>query len=226
MVKQKSDYSKLLIFAAALVTVVRYCAAFIASDTGQITGWLSDAITFFMGLSGLGMGILDTFGGVYLFDGWRHTMPASGKSWSFRFKVLTIFVFGIIVTGIMILVPFTESRVSHKSMAEILGLNGGLTWWSILVNAAPYLLIGGVTVGNSIIGTNQAEKLPESYRKNSGKLSENSGNFEVAKPRWNKVPVSEYAEIAISKTGEIQSRYGLDERTARNWRTKAQKGIK
>jgi hypothetical protein len=219
MKKGKHDYSTLLIFAAALVTVVRYSAAFIASDMGEITGWLSDGITILMGVSGLGMGILDTFGGVYLFDGWRHTMPAAGKAWSFRFKILTGFVFALIVTGIMILVPFTESRVTHKSMDGILGTGAGLTWWSVLVNAAPYLLIGGVTVGNSLIATNQGGKLPE----NSDTKKENSGNFETAKPRWNRVTIEEYEWIAAARTGEIQTRYGLDERTARNWRVKAQK---
>jgi hypothetical protein len=218
MKNKKHDYSTLLIFAAALVTVVRYSAAFIASDMGEITGWLSNIITFFMGVSGLGMGILDTFGGVYLFDGWRHAMPASGKAWSFRFKVLTGFVFALIATGIMILVPFTESRVTHKSMDGILGDGGGLTFWSVLVNAAPYLLIGGVAVGNSLISQNQTGKLPE----NSGNKSENSGNFETAKPRWNRIEPADYEWIAQARTGEIQSRYGLDERTARNWRTKAQ----
>jgi hypothetical protein len=159
MSKQKGhDYSTILIWAAAVVTVVRYVAAFIASDMGQITGTLSDAITFMMGVSGLGMGILDVIGGTYLFDGWRRAMPKAGSSWSSRFKVLTVFVFALIATGVMILVPFTESRVTHSSMAAVLGTGNGLTWWAFLVNVAPYLLIGGVAVGTQVVTVNVANE--------------------------------------------------------------------
>src|SRR5690349_20306097 len=141
MTKQKGhDYSTLLIWSAAIVTVVRYAGAFIASDVGEISGPLSELITILMGISGLGMGILDVIGGVYLFDGWRRTMPAAGKAWPFRFKVMTLFVFALIITGVMILVPFTMSRVTHSSMEDILGDRWMLAGWSVLVNLAPYLL--------------------------------------------------------------------------------------
>jgi hypothetical protein len=159
MSKQKGhDYSTILIWAAAVVTVVRYVAAFIASDMGQITGTLSDAITFLMGVSGMGMGILDVIGGTYLFDGWRRAMPKAGGSWSSRFKVLTVFVFALIATGVMILVPFTESRVTHSSMAAVLGTGRALTWWAFLVNGAPYLLIGGVAVGTQVVTVSAANE--------------------------------------------------------------------
>ena len=79
MKKKKSDkgrdYSSLLIWSAAVVTVVRYSAAFVASDMGQISGAMSEVVTLLLGLSGVGMGILDVFGGTYLFDGWRHAIP-------------------------------------------------------------------------------------------------------------------------------------------------------
>lgn len=222
MKKQKgTDYSNLLIWAAALVSIVRYAASFIASDVGEITGWVSELITVFMGLSGLGMGILDTLGTAYLFDGWRHAMPANGKAWPFRFKVLTLFVIALFVTGLGILIPFTVSRISHAGMFETLGMTG--SWiWGLFVNLAPLLLIGGVAVGNQVVTVNRAENSGHE----SGNYSENSGNFPVAKPRWNKVDASEYEWISSAKTGEIQSRYGLDERTARNWRTKAQESVK
>lgn len=157
MGKQKGhDYSTILIWSAAVVTVVRYVAAFIASDMGEITGTLSEIITFMMGVSGFGMGVLDVIGGTYLFDGWRRKMPGSGKRWSFAFKVMTVFIFSLMATGVMILVPFTVSRVTHSSMSDVLGAGRGLTWWAFLVNVAPYLLIGGVAVGNQVVMVNAA----------------------------------------------------------------------
>lgn len=222
MKKQKgTDYSKLLIWSAAMVSIVRYSASFIASDAASIPAWLSDIITFLMGLSGIGMGILGAFGTAYLFDGWRHAMPAAGKSWPFRFKILTGFVFALFITELCILVPFTVSRITDKTMHAALG--DYIVWvWGAFVNLAPILLIGGVSVGNQVVAVNQAGNLPENSGERNGKKSENSEDFPVAVPRWNRVEKSEYEWIAQASTGELQSKYGLDERTARNWRKKAQ----
>lgn len=228
MSKQKGhDYSTLLIWAAALVTVVRYAAAFVASDMGQITGVLSDVITFLMGISGLGMGILDVIGGTYLFDGWRRTMPAVGKAWSFRFKVLTVFIFSLMGTGVMILVPFTISRVTHESMGIVLGTGGELWWWALLVNLAPYLLIGGVAIGNQVVSIAQHIE--------PAKVSESSETFAKVSPPtptdWRKVlPFLSNEEIlAISqmRTNDIKNKYHLNtDKTAQNWRIYAGNEVK
>lgn len=221
MGKQKGhDYSTLLIWSAAVVTVVRYAAAFIASDMGEITGLLSELITILMGLSGLGMGVLDVIGGTYLFDGWRRTMPKSGQAWPFRFKVLTTFVFSLMVTGVMILVPFTESRVTHTSMAAVLA-GGSLRWWALLVNLAPYLLIGGVAVGNQVVSVS-SQNVPETFGKVSDDEQKLSSNFPND---WRKVRKllsdDELREMATMSGGDIAYKYGVSERTATNWRNKA-----
>ncbi len=225
MTKQKGhDYSTILIWSAAVVTVVRYAAAFIASDMGEITGSLSTIITVLMGLSGLGMGVLDVIGGTYLFDGWRRTMPASGKNWSFRFKMMTVFVFALMATGVMILVPFTISRVTHESMALVLNTEGKLTWWALLVNLAPYLLIGGVAVGNQVVSVS-SQNLPETFQKVSDDERKLTGNFPND---WRKVKrlltTEQLDEMANLSSGDISYKYGVSERTATNWRNNAKKG--
>jgi MFS family permease len=146
-VKNKHDYSALIIWAALLVTVARYVGAFLASDLGEVHGWVSEGLTILMGVSGLGMGVLDVLGLAYVFDGWRKVLPKAGDHWSSRFKVLTGFVASLFVAGVCILVPFTVSRISSQSMAAALGGQGsvGVWFWSLAVNLAPYLLIGGVT---------------------------------------------------------------------------------
>lgn len=222
MSKQKgTDYSKMLIWSAAVVTVVRYMAAFIASDVGEITGLLSEVITLFMGISGMGMGILDVFGGAYLFDGWRRAMPANDKRWSFRFKMLTVFVFALIISGIGILVPFTISRVTHASMAVVLETES-LTVWAILVNIAPYLLIGGVAVGSQIV-TVGTQNLPDEPRKDGGNLPENlPTDWRQVRKKLN---TEQIKAIATGKTEAICFEFGVTDRTARNWRKNAQKEI-
>jgi hypothetical protein len=218
--KQGHDYSTILIWSAAVVTVVRYVAAFIASDMGEITGKLSEAITVMMGLSGLGMGILDVIGGTYLFDGWRRKMPATGKKWSFAFKVMTILIFSLMATGVMILVPFTVSRVTHASMEGVLGMGGRLTFWAFLVNVAPYLLIGGVAVGNQVVTVNS----PETSRQVTESSAESNGKFPVS---WRQVRKQlsdeDVSWLRTARTEEICFRYGVNDRTARNWRGYAQK---
>ncbi len=210
------DYSGMLIWSAAVVTVVRYSAAFVASDMGQITGPLSEAVTLLLGLSGIGMGVLDVFGGTYLFDGWRHAIPAQGKRWTIRFRALTFLVFGLIISGVFILVPFTVSRVRHESMADVL-VGNSLWWWSILVNVTPYFIIGGVAIGNQIVKVNS-----ESFRQLSENTSENGSDWRKVSAR---LSAKQIEEIANMDTGQIQYKYGITERTARNWRKSAAKMI-
>lgn len=157
------DYSQLLIWSAVSVTVVRYMGAFIASDIGSITGIWSEALTVLMGLTGIGMGILDTLGGAYLFDGWRNKMPGTGKKWPFRFKILTFFVFMLFTVGLFILVPFTVSRVSHQSMFIVLESVNLLWAWSFSVNIAPYILIGGVATSHRIVHSELDERSDSSH---------------------------------------------------------------
>lgn len=215
--KQKGhDYSEIIIWSSALVGMIRYAAAFLASDLGKITGVLSEAVTLMLGVSGFFTGILGTFGTAYLYDGWRRKIPASGKNWQNNFKVLTGFVFAAFLAEILILVPFTMSRVSHISVAEVLG--GGVWWWSTAVVVMPIILIGGVSLGNQIVTVDA-----ESYRKVSGKLPEEPGLVSVKFPSdWRQarklLNPQQVSGIADSQSKIICDLYGLDERTARNWR--------
>jgi MFS family permease len=141
--KNNRDYSTIIIWSALLVTVARYVGAFLASDLGMVEGWISDALTILMGLSGMGMGFLDVLGLAYVFDGWRKTLPRTGDKWTSRFLVLTFFVVSLFIVGVSILIPFTVSRIRAEGMEQVLGQADW--YWAFAVNIAPYLLIGGVT---------------------------------------------------------------------------------
>lgn len=148
MGRKRKDYSSMLIWAALVVASVRYAGAFVASDVGQVEGVVSDGLSMGMGLTGLAMGALDTLGTAYIFDGWRRALPRAGKRWPVRFRVLTGILIALFVSAVGILVPFTVSRVLHVGMDVVLA--GPWLWgWAFLVNMAPYLLVGGVVVGNS-----------------------------------------------------------------------------
>lgn len=214
--KQKGhDYSNVIIWSSALVGMIRYAAAFLASDLGMITGWLSELVTFMLGVSGFFTGILGTFGTAYLYDGWRRKIPATGTKWQNKFKVLTGFVLAAFLAEILILVPFTMSRVMHVSVADVLG--GGVWWWSTAVVVMPIILIGGVSLGNQVVSV--AESTPESYRKVSAEPSEATAKFPTD---WRKVRrmlnEQQVSGIADSSSKIISDLYGVDERTARNWR--------
>ena len=174
----KKRYSNLLIWSAALIAVVRYMGAFIASDVGSITGTVSVVLSVLMGITGIGMGLLDSIGSAFLFNGWRLAMPRTGQKWSVRFRILTIFVFSLVIDGLIILIPFTVSRVLGEGMGTVLTAQG-TWWWSAAVNIAPYMLIGGVMSGNSnMVTDNDAsvrsanEPANEQVRQSNGERKE------------------------------------------------------
>jgi len=177
-----------------------------------------------LGISGFAMGVLGTLGTAYIFDGWRQKMPSSGTKWSNKFKALTGFVFAALLTEILILVPFTMSRVDHISVADV--LKDGVWWWSTAVVVMPILLIGGVSLGNQIV-TVSSESSAESFRQLSDSPEKTEGNLP---PNWRKVRKSlsneQVAGIAVSTTKDICFYYKVDERTARNWRKYAQDEVK
>lgn len=153
---KKRDLGAVLIYAALIVMVARYAGAFLASDLNQVDGWVSDVLTGLIGVSGAGMGVLDVLGAAFVFDGWRSALPRSGQKWSARFRVLTVIVGLMFASGIVILVPFTISRVVADPMSVV--LSGGWLWaWAVAVNLAPYLLIGGVMFsgGNGMLKASQ-----------------------------------------------------------------------
>lgn len=234
--RASTDIVWLVTISAALVTVVRYAAAFMSSDMGEITGTLSEGVTFMMALTGLGMGILDVFGGAYLFNGWRKTMPRTGQRWSFRFKTLTFFVFGLITSGMIILVPFTVSRISHQSVADVLGTGWGKWVWSTMVNIVPYFLVGGVFAGNRVFAEMDSEtsgspdsnsrsssrthtEVPKDFR-NTSETTSRSGRPSIHQDR-----VYEYLDRRLLEENriptfvEVVNDLGLPQSTASRLRT-------
>ena len=218
------DYSNDLIWAAATVGMIRYAAAFLASDVGQIVGITSDIITFLLGISGFAMGMLGTFGTAYLFDGWRKKMPATGQNWPFKFNVLTIFVVLAFVCELAILVPFTVSRMEHATMSDV--LRDGVWWWSTAVNIMPMLLLGGVSVGNQMVSVSS-----QNVQEVSAKVSDDEGKVSEKFPNdWRKVlpflSQDEVKDIARMSTQDIKAKYHLNTaKTALNWRGYAQKEV-
>jgi hypothetical protein len=233
--KKNIDVVWMITIAAALVTVVRYSAAFISSDMGQITGALSDWVTFFMGVTGLGMGILDVFGGAYLFNGWRKVMPRSGVKWSFKFKTLTFFVFGLISAGMIILVPFTISRITQTSVADVLGKGFGMWFWSSMVNIVPYFLVGGVFAGNKAIAeessgetSNGGESSNEVSKKDGNSLESSkkvSSDWRKIRPTLKPKDLEKLANLNPDQMRAYSSQTGFTYKTISNWRSNARQEL-
>lgn len=151
----------LLVGAATVITAIRYAAAFYMSDAGTLEGVMSQIFSDSLGVAGLAMGVLDIFGTSYLFDGWRKAMPRRGTKWPIRFIVLTFFVFFLLISGPFILIPLTLSRVAGVSMTSVLGgvTSPLLITWAAFVNVAPWLIIGGVFVGQQMFEASAVEGL-------------------------------------------------------------------
>lgn len=218
------DYSRMIVWSAALVTVMRYAAAFVASDASKIPEWLSELITASMLFSGLGMGFLDVFGGAYLFDGWRRAMP-QGEKWNFRFRVLTFFAIGLVVNGVFILVPFTASRVSGQTMHQVLGDGTMLYLWAAVVNIAPYLLIGGVAVGNQIVNV-AANRTANEPANGSRTVPQTDDEKRTGSRTYKSLSDSEKYYI-INTDSKIASReLGVTPRAIQKWRLDIQEEIR
>jgi hypothetical protein len=222
------NWANWLIFATIIISVVRYSAAFAASDMGQITGSGSELVTFLVGLTGIGMGILDTAGGGFLFSGWSRTFPRNGSAWTLKFKVLTICVFSLITSGMIILVPFTMSRLAQESVLVTLGGKSSIwAWlWSAMVNFIPYVIIAGVFTGNRMV---EQLDVPESSRNVSGSRTEDSESSGKLPETWRQVrprlSVEDVTNLAYASTADVMKAFHVSERTARNFRAYAREEI-
>lgn len=215
------DYTWLLTVGAALVVVIRYAAAFTASDMGQMLGWVSDTTTFLMAVSGVGMGFLVVFGQLYAFDGWKRSMPQAGKRITFRFVLLTLVSLLLIITDVAILVPFTVSRIRHESISLVLGEWDWL--WSTAVNIAPALLLAGVALGNQVVSTAQTS---HDAQANAG--TNDSRTFAEAKEakKYSGLENADKYYILNTKSEVAARELGVTVRAVQKWRLKIQEEVK
>lgn len=222
------DWVDRLIWATILVTVVRYSAAFMASDVGIITGVASQIVTFFLTLTGLGMGILDTLGGGLLFNGWSRVFPRQGTSWTTKFKILTFCVFSLVISGMIILVPFTVSRMSHNSVLDVLGGQGSFwTWlWSSMVNFIPYVLIIGVFAGNKMVTELESDgKFQESSNPQVESSKKVPEDWRKVRPRLSQDDLVNIANLSPEKIRAYAKESGYTYKTISNWRSRAREEL-
>ena len=232
------DWSERLIWATILISVVRYAAAFAASDVGMISGNWSKILTVFLAFTGVGMGILDTVGGGLLFNGWSRVFPKTGSSWSLRFKVLTVCVFTLLASGLYILVPFTMSRLSQESILTALGGMGSVwAWmWSLMVNLIPYVLIAGVFVGNKMVSSIEAEESSGNSLESSKAKVEDSGKFQESSKKvssdWRKIrptltdkQLRDIAHLTPDQMRTYASETDYTYKTISNWRSRARQEL-
>jgi hypothetical protein len=212
--------------------VVRYAGAFMVSDVGVITGLSSEIFTGFLVLTGVGMGILDVVGGGLLFNGWSNTMPRAGNRWSARFKILTFVVFGLIVSGLFILVPFTVARTSQETITVALGGKGSFFhWlWATMVNIIPYLLIAGVFVGNKLVTSLEAEE-SSGKKVESSEVSKKVSTKDVIqdwrklRPQLSADDVEKLSNLSPEEMKKLATKHGVSYKTVSNWRQNARKEL-
>jgi len=217
-----------LIWATIIVTVVRYSAAFMASDLGMITGWLSDVVTFFLTLTGLGMGILDVLGGGLLFNGLRKVMPRTGDKPSIKFKILSFCVILLVGSGMIILVPFTMSRLAHESVLDALGGKFSVwAWvWSSMVNLIPYILIFGVFTGNRLVEeletSESSRKVPPTEPESSGKVPQ---DWRKVRHMLTNTDLNSLARLTPDGMRQYSVETGYTYKTISNWRSRAREEL-
>lgn len=221
---KRNDYAKLLIWAAVLVSVPRYVGAFLVSDMGQVTGWLSDVLTVLNVFSGAGMGLLDVIASAYLFDAWRQTLPRLDRKPTLRWYSLTGMVLGVFAIGIVILTPYVVARVLAEPMRQVLD-GAGLWVWSTAVIVAPLFIIGGVAFARGgVVGVaaESSGKLPENAGGGNGSAGKLPEPISEKSANWRGLSDSARQALSGMSTAQIMRAYpSISERTARNWRAEA-----
>ena len=129
----------LIAVSALLITVPRYASVFSGIDDTQLTA--------------IGMGILLAGGAAYIFHSWARTKRQD--AW------MLLVAFGMnLLYEPFIISPFVLARLHGLTLAGAMS-QGYSVFWSIIVAAAPVVLVGGVVLAISF----QREKRPQSQRK-------------------------------------------------------------
>jgi hypothetical protein len=226
------DWSERLIWATILISIVRYAAAFAASDVGEITGIWSNILTGLLSFTGIGMGMLDTIGGGLLFNGWSRVLPKQGTKGSTRFHILSVCVGTLLFSGLFILVPFTMSRLSHESILVALGgKNSFWSWaWSLMVNLIPYVLIAGVFVGNKMVTALETEESSKNVPGQVESSMESSKNvpgtdWRKFRPTLTRKDIEQIANLNPDQIRKYASETGYTYKTISNWRSRARQEL-
>ena len=155
----------LIAVSALLITVPRYTAVFDTIDDTWLTA--------------LGMGVLLAGGAAYIFHAWAKTKRKD--AW------MLLVAFGLnLAYEPFIIAPFVLARLHGLTLAGAMS-QGYSVFWSIIVAAAPVVLVGGVVLAISF----QREKRPQSDRKAKA----------AAKPRRYKCDVAGCGFAAKTQNG-------------------------
>ena len=115
--------------AALLISIPRYIATFQGIDHAAWTAY--------------GMGVLLAGGAAYIFDAWA---DARRRGVHPENRALLLVAFGInLIYEPFILTPFVLSRLWSQSLAQVMS-NGYAVFWSVLVAAAPVILVAGLVL--------------------------------------------------------------------------------
>ena len=129
----------LIAVSALLITVPRYASVFSGIDDTYLTA--------------LGMGILLAGGAAYIFHAWARTKRRD--AW----MLLVAFELNLLYEP-FIIAPFVLARLWGLDLAGAMS-RGYAVFWSVIVAAAPVVLVGGVVLAISF----QRDKRPQSDRK-------------------------------------------------------------
>jgi hypothetical protein len=151
-------------------------------------------------------------------------MPTAKQKVTFRFILLTLVSFLLIVTDVAILVPFTVSRIRHESISLVLGEWDWL--WSTAVNIAPALLLAGVALGNQVVATTQTNSEQTANREaNHSPLRSPFDAESRVKRTYESLSSSDKYYILNAQSKAVAGEWGVTSRAVQKWRKKVQEEI-
>lgn len=200
-----------LIKIGAVVTATpRWVAALLLAEGFVLPeAWMSWWIPVSAILSA-GMAITEALAFAFIFEAWRNQQDKKAN-------VLLIFAGVAAVVFISVVSPYIVASVQGLPLAQV--LSGVWLWgWAASVAASTIVIVAAV---------GYAQKLPKfspAVKENAVKISTPAETLpELPEPsaNWRTLPAEDKDLIGNMATAEIVKRYGVSERTARNWRTSA-----
>jgi hypothetical protein len=147
-----------------------------------------------------------------------------------RFHILTICVFGLVTSGLIILIPFTVSRVAQESIVDALGGKTSIwLWiWAGMVNVIPYFIVAGVFTGNVMVEGLESEKISNAKLETNEKVTRNLPvNWRLVRPT---LTDDQLQFLANAEPRDIvrklkESGTNISPRTASNWHYNARREL-
>lgn len=220
--KEKRDRGDVLINASTAVSAVRWSSAMLLADLGEIPdGWVLQGLYWGTILSGLAMGIVETYGVIYMYQGLKsYQMKLKNGKLNPKWMIIAFFAIGTTILTPLVIGPYLESRIVEGGMRAVLNTPMRLKIWTYEVAAAPVFIMAGVGFAQRAV-KKPATKAETTTEEVDGNLTNVDGNLTATRKTWPQLSDKEKAGAQHMSRAELMEKYLVSDSTAGNFRSRS-----